>query len=404
MRTRLGPAVPTPCRAYRQCGLRAAIAATVLCLCSPAAGDAMRPREAFSPSPHAAFPLRPAAHRAISTVAMGRLKCAASPNLHSLAKWAASRGMRVDKWHVGDVGGGVRGAIADADIPEGALLVSAPHGAVLSTQESDPCPLPDSFVEQAYWDGIYSQWDLFHSFKFGNTMRYCLTLACSHARAESMQEPTHVSIARTLRFSTSTVLTRSARADARPHTHGSLALRLLYEKQLGAQSAWAPYIDSLPRDLLLPVSYSAAELEELHYPPLIGAIRGESEFWEQEWRELSAAMPSPPAREDFYWALSCVMSRAFSYDVGKNNAGRRLPAAQLMFPFADMLNHDNTAGMDFRFDHKKQQFELYAPCAKLRGQEIVHSYGPFFPTPSLCGQRLAAKYVESVAGAHARAA
>jgi hypothetical protein len=115
-------------------------------------------------------------------------------------------------------------------------------------------------------------------------------------------------------------------------------------------------------------------------------------------------MPSPPAREDFYWALSCVMSRAFSYDVGKDNAGRRLPAAQLMFPFADMLNHDNTAGMDFRFDHKKQQFELYAPCAKLRGQEIVHSYGPFFPTPSLCGQRLAAKYVESVAGAHARAA
>ena len=218
-RTRLGPAVPTPCRAYRQCGLRAAIAATVLCLCSPAAGDAMRPREAFSPSPHAAFPLRPAAHRAISTVAMGRLKCAASPDVHSLTKWAASRGMRVDQWHVGDVGGGVRGAIADADIPEGALLVSAPHGAVLSTQESDPCPLPDSFVEQAYWDGIYSQWDLFHSFKFGNTMRYCLTLACSHARAESMQEPTHVSIARTLRFSTSTVLTRSARADAHAHAH-----------------------------------------------------------------------------------------------------------------------------------------------------------------------------------------
>ena len=70
-------------------------------------------------------------------------------------------------------------------------------------------------------------------------------------------------------------------------------------------------------------------------------------------------MPSPPAREDFYWALSCVMSRAFSYDVGKDNAGRRLPAAQLMFPFADMLNHDNTAGMDFPFransDHGTKQ-------------------------------------------------
>ena len=98
--------------------------------------------------------------------------------------------MRWKKWHVGDVGGGVRGAIADEKIPEGFLLVSAPNDAVLSVRESDKCPFPESFVDPEYWDGIATKWDVFLSWKFGHTMRSDFSTAMI-ARAHALKTGKH---------------------------------------------------------------------------------------------------------------------------------------------------------------------------------------------------------------------
>jgi hypothetical protein len=144
--------------------------AVVLFLCGLVVCGGL-PLEAFSL--HSTFSLRPTMRRAISSAGRCSSLASSDPADHTWERfknWAGARGMRFEKWHVGDVGGR-RGAIADENIPEGFLLVSAPNDAVLSVRESDKCPLPESFVDPEYWDGIATKWDLFLSWKFGNTMR-----------------------------------------------------------------------------------------------------------------------------------------------------------------------------------------------------------------------------------------
>lgn len=65
-------------------------------------------------------------------------------------KWSNARGICFEHWQVGDVGNGLRGAVASRNVKEGSVLVSAPPDAVLSVREADACPLSRSFVDHAY--------------------------------------------------------------------------------------------------------------------------------------------------------------------------------------------------------------------------------------------------------------
>ena len=111
------------------------------------------------------------------------------PKWQQFAEWARARGILFEKWQVGDVGGGLRGAIATEDVKLGSVLVSAPPDAVLSVREADACPLPRSFIDPAYWNSMSKKWEM------------------------------------------------------------RMALLLLYEKKLGTHSSWAPYLDVLPQSL-----------------------------------------------------------------------------------------------------------------------------------------------------------
>ena len=146
-----------------------------------------------------------------------------------LADWARTRDILFGKWDVGNVNGGLRGAIATEDVREGEVLVSAPEAAVLSVRQADSCPLPGYFVDPGYWDSIANKWEM------------------------------------------------------------RMALLLLFEKSLGEKSAWAPWLDMLPNSFGLPLTFCDSELEDLQDHLFIANLRVERAFWDDQHAALQAS-------------------------------------------------------------------------------------------------------------------
>jgi hypothetical protein len=322
------------------------------------------------------------------------------------ADWARSRGVEFEKWHVGDVGGGLRGAIAHENVREGSVLVSAPPSAVLSVRQAEACPLPRSFIDPTYWDRMGNKWEM------------------------------------------------------------RMALLLLYEKRLGPSSAWAPYLDVLPQkpqDFGLPLTFSDDEIEQLQFPRFIADVRVEREYWTQQHTALASVMPQPPSRDELFWALSCVCSRTFTCEYGGKLPPAQVPSRsraptshclnptprtlhptphtstwcsassptaldgfvyktvlslllhravakgehapgqpvdtqtvtpelphltpstshpQVMFPVADMFNHESRARTSFTFH--RDRFLLAAGSGAAKGQQVVISYGPLSSQVRVC--------------------
>ena len=225
-----------------------------------------------------------------------------------LADWARTRDILFGKWDVGNVNGGLRGAIATEDVREGEVLVSAPEAAVLSVRQADSCPLPGYFVDPGYWDSIANKWEM------------------------------------------------------------RMALLLLFEKSLGEKSAWAPWLDMLPNSFGLPLTFCDSELEDLQDHLFIANLRVERAFWDDQHAALQASMRQAPSKGELLWALSCVSSRTFTCEYGG-----RLPPAQIMFPVADMFNHDSGVQTGFRFENGR--YEITA-CRAAKGEQLLISYGP----------------------------
>jgi hypothetical protein len=93
-----------------------------------------------------------------------------------------------------------------------------------------------------------------------------------------------------------------------------LALMLLYEKQRGASSPFLPWLRVLPTfeqfQACLPLHWTAAELDELHYDPLLDAIEKQRTEYESYFNTCAATTGA--TLEEFFWAIHCVRSRSFS--------------------------------------------------------------------------------------------
>ena len=120
----------------------------------------------------------------------------------ALEQWGKSKGMSWSSWKVGEING-IRGAVATCNIKEGDVLVRAPPQALLMVSPGETCPLPPEFIDAKYWDSMQDYWNV------------------------------------------------------------RLALRLLYEVRLGADSQWKPYIDVMPASFSTPINWSDRELSEL---------------------------------------------------------------------------------------------------------------------------------------------
>jgi hypothetical protein len=122
----------------------------------------------------------------------------------TLTKWAQKSGMSWGGWKVGVAPTGIRGAIATRDIERGEVIVAAPKHATIFTQIGQKIPFPESFMSEEAWDSLDE--------RFWNT---------------------------------------------------KMALRLLYEKRLGEESAFKDYISVLPDDFTTTLFFKEQEIPEL---------------------------------------------------------------------------------------------------------------------------------------------
>ena len=122
----------------------------------------------------------------------------------TLTKWAQKSGMSWGGWKVGVAPTGIRGAIATRDIERGEVIVAAPKHATIFTHIGQKIPFPESFMTEEAWDSLDE--------RFWNT---------------------------------------------------KMALRLLYEKRLGEESAFKNYISVLPDDFTTTLFFKEHEIPEL---------------------------------------------------------------------------------------------------------------------------------------------
>lgn len=172
-----------------------------------------------------------------------------------------------------------------------------------------------------------------------------------------------------------------------PHTQ--LALVLIRERRLGARSAWAEYLASLPRDgVCLPKDMEPSTLREAQdigfeleaessfcavheaYDDAIDALTGRDADEEEEgggWWEGEL-----PSAAEFQWAMSLVWTRCLRLDLGPAAGVRRL-----LVPCVDMANHEARPSCFFASAHGAgaAAVRLHAARALAAGEAVTLSYG-----------------------------
>jgi len=126
-----------------------------------------------------------------------------------------------------------------------------------------------------------------------------------------------------------------------------LALVLLHEVELGARSAWAPYVGILPRHPY--PHWSASELAEFQDEELLKAFRIRDDEIYNEFDVVRLAMdaaanytfdPAVYSRENWIWARETVDTRA--HGVASDEADDEVYATALcLVPLCDLFKHSS---------------------------------------------------------------
>jgi hypothetical protein len=155
-----------------------------------------------------------------------------------------------------------------------------------------------------------------------------------------------------------------------------LALKVLYERTLGEDSAFWPYIENLPVGFSgIPLFYTKNDIDALEYPPVSGqivkrcrwvadysnsaAVPGENIFGNDAKTVLSPNMIG--------WALSSVTSRAF------RPKGEGSEAA--MLPLIDMCNHSFDPNAKVAGSRTTDELSMSSLREIRAGEDVLLSYG-----------------------------
>ena len=187
-----------------------------------------------------------------------------------------------------------------------------------------------------------------------------------------------------------------------------LALMLLEERRLGAKSAFAPYVNSLPRsfDMVAFVGWSPEEAMALG-PMLAATVL-------RRWATVvgfyasaaadAALRPMVGTLKDFMWSIGVVSSRQNPCKYRTRGKYQEVEGFALI-PGLDMLNHDPAAGPDKSTaqDLEDLAFETKAWRDFAPGEELTIFYGKRSDEEFLMYQGFVPTYVDVDANANASA-
>ncbi|KAK3277464.1 hypothetical protein CYMTET_14532 [Cymbomonas tetramitiformis] len=157
----------------------------------------------------------------------------------------------------------IRGTVATRDIKKGDTLVELPKKATLFTAEGDKCPFPE-LVSEKVWESL-----------------------------EGDKWPARV------------------------------ALCLINQRKLGADSDFFPYINQLPKDYATLPTFTPGQLKQLQYPPVLQEVKDQQKFLEDVRKTLKGTGISS---KDIDWAMGAVLSRVFSGQLDPGLKARYSPA------------------------------------------------------------------------------
>jgi len=161
--------------------------------------------------------------------------------------------------------------------------------------------------------------------------------------------------------------------------HSYLACYLLQERAKGADSFWAPYINSLPRVYSnMPIFFGPELLAHLKGSFTLTKIRERIESLKAEYDMICAAVPALRAfsHAEFVWARLVVITRIFGLVIrGVKTDG--------LVAYADMLNHRAARqGQSFQdpdtrwtFDDALNGFTITTLHPIEKGEQVYDSYG-----------------------------
>ncbi|CAK0785563.1 hypothetical protein CVIRNUC_008773 [Coccomyxa viridis] len=200
-----------------------------------------------------------------------------------------------------------------------------------------------------------------------------------------------------------------------------MALKLLYERQLGKDSVLAPYIGSLPQSFGTLLTWTDAELAALQYSSLQQEAQRMKAALQKLHADLAVSAPSTPVTDsDLTWALQAVRSRAFSGPYAGPPLQSRLKTAgaltllaavsvtaahvpleqvlngaiaaalfnllydlvlsqkvkwYAMCPVVDFLNHKSTVQSSVEYEYFKERFSVSCAASFSKGTQVFISYG-----------------------------
>ena len=165
-----------------------------------------------------------------------------------------------------------------------------------------------------------------------------------------------------------------------------LGLWLLSEETKGSDSAWAPYIASLPQSLSRPMDWTDGQLEMLQYQPIVKDIKQQR----REFRQIVTATRSKLVNNDqdidrLEWAMHIALSRTFHSCGGYGDSAPQLKdqsqegpvwrANKVLIPTQDLINHNSHANPKYSYDSSTERFVLSSDIDYAAGQQVYNNYG-----------------------------
>ncbi|XP_062511614.1 SET domain-containing protein 4-like [Corticium candelabrum] len=158
-----------------------------------------------------------------------------------------------------------------------------------------------------------------------------------------------------------------------------LCLFLIYERCLGSDSYWYPYIAMLPHTFTIPPLLNEGEMSLLpsHLQDRADGMKvSVMEQYDDMQRKVSFCdqLIHLVTLKDFKWAWSVVNTRSVYFGDEKRCQGIA-SGSMALAPYLDILNHSATAEVEAKYSKLTKRYEIFTKTSYRKGEQVFISYG-----------------------------